>query len=73
MRCIPKYRVCYHGVFYEAGDAFPIDTADTDEMRQHGRVVDDPTPPAESPTRRGRQRRADNGQSGEAETAHRRG
>lgn len=73
MRCIPNYRVCYQGVFYEAGHAFPIETADADEMRQHGRVVDDPTPPTEPPIRRGRQRRADNGQPGEAEATNRRG
>ena len=67
MRCIPKYRVGYNGQFYEAGREFEIDRKDAEEMRQHGTVLDDPTP--SEPKRVGRPaRRAANGQSGKAET-----
>ena len=71
MRFIPKYRVCYKGTFYKAGQEFRIEPKDETEMKQHGRVVDDSTPPEVK--RPGRPRRAENGQSGEAETKDRRG
>lgn len=71
MRCIPKYRVGYNGEFYEAGREFKIDPKDADEMRTHGMVLDDPTPPPVE-KRAGRPRRVDHGQSGKAETANRR-
>ena len=73
MRCIPKYRVGYNGEFYEAGREFEIDQKDADEMRMHGTVLDDPTPPPAEPRRPVRTRRTNNGQSGKAETADRRG
>ena len=72
MRCIPKYRVGYNGEFYEAGREFKIDPKDADEMRTHGKVLDDPTPPPVE-KRAGRPRRVDHGQSGKAETENRRG
>lgn len=71
MRCIPKYRVGYNGEFYEAGREFKIDPKDADEMRTHGMVLDDPTPPPVE-KRAGRPRRVEHGQSGKAETANRR-
>lgn len=71
MRCIPKYRVGYNGEFYEAGREFKIDPKDADEMRTHGTVLDDPTPPRVE-KRAGRPRRVDHGQSGKAETTNRR-
>lgn len=70
MRFIPKYRVCYNGTFYKAGQEFRIEPKDENEMKQHGRVVDDPTPPEVK--RQGRPRRVEHGQSGEAETKNRR-
>lgn len=70
MRFIPKYRVCYKGTFYKAGQEFRIEPKDENEMKQHGRVVDDPTPPEVK--RPGRPRRVENGQSGEAEIKDRR-
>ena len=72
MRCIPKYRVGYHGKFYEAGWEFKIAPEDADEMRMHGTVLDDPTPPPAEPRRPVRTRRTNNGQSGKAETENRR-
>ena len=71
MRLIPRYRVCYKGTFYKAGQEFRIEPKDENEMKQHGRVVDDPTPPEVK--RPGRPRRVENGQSGEAETKNRGG
>ena len=68
MRCIPNYRVGYNGEFYEAGREFKIDPKDADEMRTHGMVLDDPTPPPVE-KRAGRPRRVDHGQSGKAETS----
>lgn len=68
MRCIPKYRVSYQGNFYEAGQVFDIDAKDEAEMKRHGTVLGDPTPPAAEPRRAGRPRRVNNGQSGKAET-----
>lgn len=70
MRFIPKYRVCYKGTFYKAGQEFRIEPKDENEMKQHGRVVDGPTPPEVK--RPGRPRRVDHGQSGEAEIKDRR-
>ena len=72
MRFVSEYRICYGGRFYEAGQEFQIDEKDADEMRQHGTVLDDPTPPPAEPRRPVRTRRANNGQSGKAETADRR-
>ena len=72
MRCIPKYRVSYQGNFYEAGQVFDIDAKDEAEMKRHGRVVDDSTPPPAEPIRPMRTRRTNNGQSGKAETENRR-
>ena len=60
----------YNGEFYEAGREFKIDPKDADEMRTHGTVLDDPTPPPVE-KRSGRPRRVEHGQSGEAETANR--
>ena len=71
MKCIPKYRVCYKGTFYKAGQEFRIEPKDETEMKQHGRVVDDSTPPEVK--RPGRPRRVEHGQSGEAEIKDRRG
>ena len=70
MRFIPKYRVCYKGTFYKAGQEFRIGPKDENEVKQHGRVVDDPAPPEVK--RPGRPRRVEHGQSGEAETKIRR-
>ena len=70
MRFIPKYRVCYKGTFYKAGQEFRIEPKDENEMKQHGRVVDDPAPPEVK--RPGRTRRVEHGQSGKAETENRR-
>ena len=72
MRFIPKYRVSYQGNFYEAGQVFDIDAKDEAEMKRHGTVLDDPTPPAAETRRAGRPRRVEHGQSGEAETKNRR-
>lgn len=57
MRCIPNYRVGYNGKFYEAGHEFQIDSKDAEEMKQHGRVLEDPTSPPDAfkkPARRTR-------------------
>ena len=70
MKFIPNYRVCYDGRFYEAGVQFPIKADDADMMKRHGTVLDEPTPPSVALKKPGRPRRADNGQSGEAETPH---
>lgn len=72
MRCIPKYRVSYQGNFYEAGQVFDIDAKDEAEMKRHGTVLGDPTPPLVAPQRPVRGRRTNNGQSGKAETENRR-
>lgn len=68
MRCIPKYRVCYKGTFYKAGQEFRIEPKDETEMKRHGTVLGDPTPPTAEPRKAGRPRRVNNGQSGKAET-----
>lgn len=47
MRFIPDYRVCYKGEFYECDEEFEIDPADADEMREHGEIVEESSPPAE--------------------------
>lgn len=49
MRFIPDYRVCYKGVFYECDEEFDIDSADAEEMSEHGEVVDEPTQPPKEP------------------------
>lgn len=72
MKCIPNYRVGYNGEFYEAGQPFEINSKDAVEMRKHGKVLDDPTPPPAEPIRPMRTRRTNNGQSGKAETENRR-
>lgn len=72
MRFIPKYRVCYKGTFYKAGQEFRIEPKDETEMKQHGRVVDDSTPPSAEAKKPGRPRRVEHGQSVEAETKNRR-
>ena len=71
MKCIPNYRVGYKEKFYAAGQPFEINSKDAVEMRKHGKVLDDPTPPPVE-KRAGRPRRVDHGQSGKAETANRR-
>ena len=73
MRFIPKYRVGYNGKFYEAGTEIQIASKDIGEMKKHGTVLEDPVSPASAPKRAGRPRRAENGQSGEAEIKNRRG
>lgn len=70
MKFIPNYRVCYGGRFYEAGSQVSIKAEDADMMKRHGTVLDEPTPPSVVLKKPGRPRRADNGQSGEAETPH---
>nr|DAV16904.1 MAG TPA: hypothetical protein [Caudoviricetes sp.] len=60
MRFIPAYCVSYKGLFYEAGEVVEIDEKDADMMLRHGTI--DPAPQPAS--KRGRARRADNGQSG---------
>ena len=72
MRCIPKYRVSYQGNFYEAGQVFDIDAKDEAEMKRHGTVLGDPTPPTVEAKKPGRPRRVEHGQSGKAETTNRR-
>ena len=72
MRFIPKYRVGYNGKFYEACTEIQIASKDIDEMKKHGTVLDDPVSPPPAPKRVGRPRRAENGQSGKAETENRR-
>ena len=72
MRCIPKYRVSYQGNFYEAGQVFDIDAKDEAEMKRHGTVLGDPTPPTAETKKPGRPRRVEHGQSGEAEIKNRR-
>lgn len=80
MKFTPRYTVSYHGEFYYPGEEFDIDPADAEEMREHGEVVDEPTPPTEKPAekteepavekqRRGRPRRADNDKPGEDKTS----
>ena len=59
MRFIPKYRVCYKGTFYKAGQEFRIEPKDETEMKQHGRVVDDSTPLRDEPKKAGRPRRGE--------------
>ena len=71
MKFIPNYRVCYGGRFYEAGHQFQIKDIDADEMKKHGVVLDETTPPPATPHRSTRGRRANNEQSGKAETANR--
>lgn len=73
MRCIPKYRVSYQGNFYEAGQVFDIDAKDEAEMKRHGTVLGDPTPPTVEAKKPGRPRRVEHGQSGEVEIKDRRG
>lgn len=70
MRCVPKYRVNYHGEFYEAGREFCIDEKDAEEMKRHGTVLDEPAPPPAAPKKLGRPRRAENGQLGSAKTTN---
>lgn len=72
MRFIPKYRVGYNGKFYEAGTEIQIASKDIGEMKKHGTVLDNPVSPPPALKRAGRPRRAENGQSGEAETKNRR-
>lgn len=73
MRIIPKYRVSYKGVFYEAGEEFQIENKDAEEMKRHGAVLGDPTPPTVEAKKPGRPRRVEHGQSGETEIKDRRG
>lgn len=40
MKFIPNYRVCYNGEFHEALKEFEIDPADAEEMKEHGKVVE---------------------------------
>ena len=72
MRFIPKYRVGYNGKFYEAGTEIQIASKDIGEMKKHGTVLEDPVSPPSAPKRAGRPRRAENGQSGKAETTNQR-
>ena len=72
MRFIPKYRVCYKGTFYKAGQEFRIEPKDETEMKRHGRVVDDSTPPSAEAKKTGCPRRVEHGQSGQADTTKRR-
>lgn len=63
MRLVPYYRVKYNGVFYEAGEGFPINDEDAEEMRQHGIVYDNKpraasTTTASEPKKTGRPRKA---------------
>lgn len=39
MKFIPNYRVCYNGQFHEALKEFEIDPADSEEMKEHGRII----------------------------------
>lgn len=62
-KLVPYYRVKYNGQFYEAGEGFPIDAEDVDEMKHHGVVYEDKrtAPAAEiitEPKRPGRPRKA---------------
>lgn len=72
MKCIPNYRVGYNGEFYEAGQPFEINSKDAVEMRKHGKVLDDSTPPSAEAKKPGRPRRVEHGQSGKAEIKDRR-
>ncbi len=67
MKLIPHYRVCYNGVFHEAGEAFQIKEMDAAVMTEHGSVLDEPTPPISAHRKPGRPRRSENGQSGKTE------
>lgn len=40
MKFIPNYRVCYNGQFHEALKEFDIDSADAEEMKEHGKIVE---------------------------------
>lgn len=40
MKFIPNYRVCYNGQFHEALKEFDIDPADAEEMKEHGKIVE---------------------------------
>lgn len=51
---IPKYRVSYHGRFYEHGEAFKIDASDADYMKQHGIILEEQSVPIETPRKPGR-------------------
>lgn len=66
MRFIPDYRVCYKGRFYECDEEFDIESADVEEMSEHGEVLEESKPPTEESVepieekpRRGRRRKAD--------------
>lgn len=38
MICVPNHIVSYHGQFYAAGQRFPIDPKDEEEMKQFGTI-----------------------------------
>lgn len=68
MRFIPNYRVIYGGLAHEAGREFSIDAKDADEMKRHGTVLDEPTPPRK-PGRPARKKEgSENGQHSKAPT-----
>lgn len=52
MKCIPKYTVSYHGVFYKTGESFDIDAKDAVEMRKHGTIENSADTAFELPVRR---------------------
>lgn len=41
MRLIPSYRIKYNDKFYEAGQAVEIRDDDAEELKRHGKIVED--------------------------------
>lgn len=54
MKLIPKYRVSYHGRFYEHGEAFQIEESDANMMKKHGEIMEEQEVPPVAPKRPGR-------------------
>lgn len=74
MRLILSYRIKYNGKFYEAGQAVEIRDDDAEELKRHGKIVEDKPQPQENKTtsqgtsevkKPGRPRRAANVHNGQ--------
>lgn len=41
MKFKPKYSVSYNGIWYYAGEVIEILSADAEELKQHGEIIED--------------------------------
>lgn len=57
MLFVPNYTVSYRGTFHPAGKAFEIDPIDSEEMKVHGTIQEEPI--KQTPRRPGRPRKTE--------------